>query len=157
MQQPAFFTELFAIFAGNQEPASRRAVWVVDTVSEKNPQFIAPFLNDIVDMLPSLGHDGLKRHAMRILARSPLPTNNRLARLIKVSFEWLLSPQEAIATKVHCMEALYRISQTEPDLKKELADSIELRLNEETPGFKNRGQKLLKKLYAEINNATEPY
>jgi hypothetical protein len=48
------------------------------------------------------------------------------------------------------MEILYRISQVEPDMKKELADSIEWRMNEETAGFRNRGQKLLKKLYMEL-------
>jgi hypothetical protein len=62
----------------------------------------------------------------------------------------LLSPKEAVAPKVYCMEILYRISQVEPNLKKELADSIEWRLNEESPGFKNRGLKILKKLYSEI-------
>jgi hypothetical protein len=43
------------------------------------------------------------------------------------------------------------MSQTEPDLKQELADSIEWRMQEETPGFRNHGSKLLKKLYREMN------
>jgi hypothetical protein len=51
------------------------------------------------------------------------------------------------------MEVLYRISQVEPDLKKELADSIEWRLHEESAGFKSRGRKLLTKLYSEMDDA----
>ncbi|MCK9422511.1 MAG: hypothetical protein M0Q38_07925 [Bacteroidales bacterium] len=69
-------------------------------------------------------------------------------------FAWLLSPVEAAVTKVHSMELLYRLSELETDIKQELAESIEWRLNEETLGFKNRGVKLLKKLYKEIEDSS---
>jgi len=151
-QKPELFEEFFRVFTGNSEPASRRAAWVVDTVSEKRPELLVSHIPDIIAMLPVFKHDGLKRHSIRMLARSPLPSGNLLGILITICFDWLISPQEAVSTKVFCMEILYRISQAEPDLKKELADSIEWRLNEETVGFKNRGQKMLKKLYAEMNN-----
>jgi hypothetical protein len=149
-QKPELFEEVFRVFAGNVDSISWRAAWVIDTVSERYPALIAPHLPEIINMLPTFRNDGLKRHSMRILARSPLPEGAQLGTLIKISFEWLLSPKEAVAPKVYCMEILYRISQSEPDLKKELADSIEWRLNEESPGFKNRGLKILKKLYSEI-------
>ncbi|MCX6306725.1 MAG: hypothetical protein NT040_17300 [Bacteroidetes bacterium] len=155
-QKPELFEELFRTFANNTEPVSRRAAWVIDTVSEKHPELIAPHLLEIIDLLPTFRHDGLKRHSMRILARSPLPSESHLGKLIMISFEWLLETSEAIAAKIYCMDILYRISQIEPDLKKELADSIEWRMNEETAGFKNRGQKMLKKLYFEINNSMKP-
>ncbi len=151
-QKPELFEDLFSIFASNTEPISRRAAWVVDTVSETFPELIAAHLDDLVYMQSKFSHDAMKRHSMRILARSPLPADEHLGELIRIGFEWLLSPYEATATKIQCMEILYRISQIEPDLKKELADSIEWRLNEETAGFKNRGQKMLKKLYIEIGN-----
>ena len=156
IQKPELFEQLFSVFVRNVEPLSRRAAWVIDTVSEKHPGLIAPHLKDIIDLLSKFRHDGLKRHSMRILARSPLPIEPHLGELLKVSFEWLLSPKEAIATKIYCMEILYRSSQVEPDLKKELADTIEWRLNEESAGFKNRGQKMLKKLYLEIDNLIKP-
>ena len=147
IQKPVLFEELFLVFTRNEEPVSRRAAWVIDTVAEKFPELIAPHIGQIIDILPKFNHDGLKRHSLRILARSPLPEGDRMGKLITLCFDWLLSPKEAVAAKVYCMEILFRISQIEPELKKELADSIEWRLNEETPGFRNRGQKLLKKLY----------
>jgi len=150
IQKPALFDELFRIFASNKEPVSRRAAWVIDSVSEKHPELIEPHLDDIIELLSTFDHDGLKRHSLRMLARSPFPSERYLGKLIKICFDWLLSPNEAVAAKVYCMEILYRVSQVEPDLRKELADSIEWRLNEETPGFKNRGEKMLKKLYMEI-------
>ncbi|MEI6683140.1 MAG: hypothetical protein WCO44_10960 [Bacteroidota bacterium] len=156
VQKPELFDVLFDIFLSNVEPVSRRAAWVIDTVSEKMPWLLHPRIPEIIRLLPEFKHDGLKRHSVRMMARSPLPEGDLLGILINICFDWLVSPAEAAATKVFCMEILYRISEMEPDLKKELADSIEWRLNEETPGVRNRGTKMLKKLYEEINGAVRP-
>jgi len=148
-QKPELFDELAAIYLRNEEPVSRRAAWVVDTVSEKLPELLSPYLSVIVEKLPYVSHDGLKRHSLRMLSRSPLPAGY-LGPLINICFSWLTSAGESVAVKVYCMEILYRIAQSETELKKELADSIELRMHEETAGFRNRGMKILKKLYKEM-------
>ena len=150
-QKPGLFDELFMVYLRNEEPVSRRAAWVIDTFTEKNPGLLDLHIHKIIGMLPQFRHDGLKRHSLRILARSPLPSGDELGILITICFDWLLSPKEAVAAKVYCMEILYRIAQQEPALRKELADSIEWRINEESAGFKNRGLKLLRKLYAEMD------
>jgi hypothetical protein len=152
VNKPALFDELVGIYLSNEEPVSRRAVWVVDTVAEEFPQLLDKYLETIVEALPRFEHDGLKRISLRMLSRSPLPQNN-LGELMNLCFDWLVSPAESVAVKVYAMEILYRISQDEPELKKELADSIEWRIGEGTPGFKNRGLKTLKKLYKEMNSA----
>jgi hypothetical protein len=148
--KPELFDELVSIYLRNEEPVSRRAVWVVDTVAEKIPGLLEPYLESIAEALPDFEHDGLKRVSLRMLARSPLP-GKYIAGLMNICFDWLVAPKESVAVKVYAMEILYRISQVEPELKKELADSIEWRIAEGTPGFKNRGLKTLKKLYREMN------
>ncbi|MCX6251699.1 MAG: hypothetical protein NTX61_13220 [Bacteroidetes bacterium] len=140
------FDELITIYLRNEEPVSRRAAWVVDAVSREIPELIkAEHLEKITEKLGIFSHDGLKRHSLCILARSPLPVT-QTGVLINTCFDWLLSPKEPVAVKVWCMEILYRISLTEPEIRKELADSIEWRMEEETPGFRNRGMKILRKL-----------
>lgn len=149
-QKPELFEDLFRIYCRNEEPVSRRAAWVIDTVTEKYPGFLNNRVDSLVEVLPDFHHDGLKRHTLHILSYAPLPDKKHFGFLINICFDWLLSPIEAVATKVYCMELLYRISELEPDIKPELVESIEWRLNEENPGFKNRGVKLLKKLSKEI-------
>jgi hypothetical protein len=149
--KPDLFDELVSIYLQNEEPVSRRAVWVVDTVAEKLPHLIDRYLESIAEALPRFEHDGLKRLSLRMLSRSPLPQKH-LGELMNLCFDWLVSPKESVAVKIYAMEILYRISQVEPDLKKELADSIEWRIGEGTPGFKHRGLKTLKKLYKEISS-----
>jgi hypothetical protein len=153
-QKPELFDELMSIYLKGTEPSNRRAAWAADMVSEKRPELVAPHLGKLTLALPAFDHSALKRHALRILTRSPLPGHELLGGLINICFEWLTSASIPVAPKIFCMEMLYRISETEPDLKKELADSIEWRMNEETPGFRNRGGKMLKKLFKEINSQT---
>jgi hypothetical protein len=151
-KEPLFFHELFRIFLRNEDPVSRRAAWAIDLFSEKQPALLEPYIPELTGRLPAFTHDGMKRHSLRMISRSPLPDSNHTALLISLCFDWLVSGKEAIACKVHCMDILYKISQTEPDLKKELADTIEWRIEEESAGFKSHGTKMLRKLYKELAN-----
>ncbi len=145
-QKPELFNDLFSIFLSNREPVSRRAAWVIDTVSEAIPSLIEPRINEIIGALGSFRHDGLKRHSLRIISRSPLPGTELLGMLTAICFDWLLSAGESVAVKVHSMDILYRIAIEEPDLRKELADSIGWRMEEGTAGFRNHASKILQKL-----------
>ena len=149
--KPELFDELVEIYLRNEEPVSRRAVWAVDTVAEKLPKLLERYIESIAEALPRFEYDGLKRLSLRMLSRSPLP-QKYFGELMNICFDWLISPKESVAVKIYAMEILYRMSGMEPELKKELADSIEWRITEGTPGFKSRGKKTLNKLYKEMNS-----
>lgn len=150
-QQPRIFGEVFRIFIRDEGATSRRAAWAVDLYSESHPEALIPHLVQLWDNFFKFSHDGMKRHSLRMIARSPLPDGEYLGILVSSCFNWLLSPVVAVAPKVHCMDILYRISELEPDLKKELADSIEWRILEESPGFRSHGNKLLTRLRKELS------
>lgn len=149
-QDPSIYKDLVTIFLRNEEPVSRRAAWIVDEISEKYPEWLQPFVHDIIARLPVFSHDGLKRHSLRILSRYNNIGEEDAGHLISFCFDILLKPFESVAVKVHAMEILHRMSSREPDLKKELAETIEWRLEEESAGFRNRGMKILKRLYKEM-------
>jgi hypothetical protein len=150
LEHPPLFDELWKLFLANEEPISRRAAWVVDVVTEKQPEWIESKIEELVDTIPTFGHDGLKRHSLHILSRSPLP-KNKLGDIVDFCFSWLLQPGEAVATKMYSMEILYLISELEPDLKPELADSIRMQMIEGTPGIKSCGRRILEKLSKDSN------
>jgi len=148
-QRPELFGDMVAIYLANEEPSSRRAVWALDLYTESFPDLLLPLIETISCRLPEFSHDGLKRHSLRMLARSPLPKAN-LGQLINLCFNLLLSPSETPAVKVHAMEVLYNASLAEPDLRQELIDTIEWRFREESAGVRCRGEKVLKRLYQDI-------
>ena len=150
LKKPELFDQLFQIFLKDDGPVSWKAAWVMDVASEKQPDLLKPYIEEIVAHLEKCSQDSTKRESLRMLARSPLP-GEQLGLLITLCFDWLTSAQESVAMKMFSMEILYRISQQEPEMKKELADSIEWRMQEETPGFRTHGKKLLKQLYRELH------
>jgi hypothetical protein len=143
------FSELVTILLKNENPVSWKAAWAMDVVSEKQPDLLRHHLNRIIDHLELFTDDGAKREVLRMLSRSSMP-ENKTGQVITICFDWLTSVKESVAVKMFSMEILYRISQEEPGIKKELTDSIEMRMPEESPGFRSHGKKLLKKLYSEL-------
>jgi hypothetical protein len=95
-------------------------------------------------------HDGMKRHSLRILSRHEIP-ETQTVQVINFCFK-MLTLFEAAAIKVHAMQILYTISQKVPEIKPELISAIELSVQEGSTGVKNRGFRMLKKLYKEINS-----
>jgi len=149
LKKPDFFSELASILLKNEHPVSWKAAWVMDVVSEKQPDLLVPHLDRILDHLELFTDDGAKREVLRMLSRSSIP-ENKTGHVITLCFDWLTSAKESVAVKMFSMEILYRISQEEPGIKKELTDSIEMRMPEESPGFRSHGKKILKKLYREL-------
>lgn len=147
-QKPELYEEVFELVLQNEEPYSRRAIWVFDAVDEELNGVAKPFLPLLIDKLDAFEHDGLKRHSMRLLSRHKIP-EEQTVKVLDYCFK-MLTLYEAAAIKVHAMQILYNLSQKEPDLKHELISAIELTVQEGTTGVKNRGQRMLKKLRKEV-------
>lgn len=124
---------------------SMRASWVLDMISDLEPNKLTPFIEGICQHLEVLDHDGSKRNFMKILSHSSLP-KQELGRLLQTAFEWLSSEHSAIAVRVHCMEVLYRISLIEPDITPELK-SILIELNNRGgAALRSRSKRILSRL-----------
>jgi len=142
-------SELWDIYLAMEEPVSRRAAWIIDTASETKPEWVEPYLPGLIARLPVFNHDGLKRHALRMIARMPFPPGSE-AELMNIAFEWLVTTTESVAVKMYCIQILYRISATEPDILQELYDTIEFQMADGTPGFKSIGSKLMQQIDKDI-------
>ena len=147
-KKPELCEEVVKIVFKNEEPYSRRAIWVMDSFDEENSGTARPYLNTLIDHLKTFGHDGMKRHSLRILSRYRIP-EDRIVEVMDFCFS-MLTLYQAAAIKVHAMEILYRLSHRVPEIKHELAAAIEMSMTEGTAGVKNRGAKMLKKLQKEI-------
>ena len=143
------FKEVFELILTNEEKVSGRAAWVIEHVWLDYPYMIDPYINDIIDFLPKSKYDNQKRHFAKILSTRNLNEidEDRLGILIDRCFTWLEDPVYPTAVKMFSMLIIYNYIKIEPDLAKELIAIIENQYNDSTPGFKNRGKKILKELY----------
>lgn len=148
-KRPELISELWEIYLAIEEPVSRRAAWIIDTASENKPEWVVPFLPQLIDKISQFNHDGLKRHAFRMIARNEFPEGSE-GELMNIAFEWLLSITESVAVKMYSMQILYRLSEKEPDILQELYDTIEFQLPDGTPGFKGIGSKMMQQIDKDI-------
>ena len=143
------FNQVFNLILNNEKTVSGRAAWVVEHVWLEHPYMIEPYINDIIDFLPKAKYENQKRHFLKYLSTIDLFLLNdeQLGILIDKCFCWLEDLSYPTAVKMYAMQIIYNYIEIEPDLAPELIAIIENQYQEATPGFKNRGGKLLKKLY----------
>ncbi len=143
------FKKVFELILTNEEYVSGRAAWVIEHVWLDYPEMIEPYINDMIDFLPKSKYDNQKRHFTKILSTIDLRKldEERLGVLIDRCFTWLEDPIYPTAVKMFSMQIIYNYVEIEPVIATELIAIIENQFNDSTPGFKNRGEKILRKLY----------
>ncbi len=148
-KKPALFNDILALVLRNEEPVSRRAFWVLDHCSDKHPELMKPHLLALYEALPAFETDAMKRHSLRIIHRYPIE-EAYMVDLMDRCFRFLMSTTEPIAVKLFSIHILYAISQKEPGIKNELAACLEFQIEEGSPGVKNIGNRILRKIRKEL-------
>jgi hypothetical protein len=147
------FEAAWEIFCNGEPPLPQRMAWVLDVVTEAHPSHAARYGGTIAARLPYLLHPAERRAATKILCRTTLPAE-AIGDLANICFEWLENPQEPAAIRCNAMQILYKISNLEPDLKRELAMIIDALMVEGGPAIRSRGRKILARLIPELREAT---
>jgi hypothetical protein len=142
---PKLFKELLDIMFDSPPPLPHRASWVVTAITDKYPELLKPHLKKIIAHIEQFGHSGIRRNLLRSIAVFDIPKPLQ-GKLFDMCHRWLHSRFEPPAVKVHCMQILYNISNSEPDLKKELKLIFEELTDHESAAIKSRSKQLLQKL-----------
>ena len=141
LQRPSLMEELWQ-FGITSNPATWRAIWVMDKIHDIRPGLIQPYLKPMVENVERLKQSGQKRHILKLLSLNPFP-GEPTGSFINYCFDLLQSKSEPVAGRVHAMQVLYNITTMIPEFKNELRIVIEDAMIEGTPGIRSRGQKLL--------------
>jgi hypothetical protein len=142
--------ELLDYFTSDDSRLREKSSWVLQQITDDYPEALLPHKHRFISHLPHCTTDAEKRFIMRYFNFQPLPTNEEeLTQLMNFGFDWLMDPKEAIAQRAFAMTTLYRISEVVPEIKHELAVTIEAQREFSSSGFKNRAKHILKMLNAE--------
>ena len=139
------FDELFYLFLNDEYRVVQRSAWPVSYCVIAHPIFINKHWKQFIKNLqkPNL-HDAVKRNSVRLLQDIEIPGKYR-GEIMDICFKYLESPTEAVAVKVFSMTVLGNLSIHYPEIIPEIKLLIEGQLQQQTTGFKNRADKLLKK------------
>jgi hypothetical protein len=103
---------------------------------------IKSFLPKMIERLSPELPDAMARAVFWCMQKSAIPEESE-GRLLEASLSALSNYARPIAVRVFAMSCAYKLAKKYPDLVPELHDAIRANWDEESTGFKNRGQKIL--------------
>jgi hypothetical protein len=134
----------------SNHPKSWRAAWLMDKIHEINPALITPLVGDMIQQIKTEQNVGKKRHFLKLVSLGNIPPEEQ-GFLFDYSFNAFTSAKEPLAVRVHAMQILFNISETELGLKPEVLAIIEHEMeNHSSAGIISRGKKLAKNLREQI-------
>jgi hypothetical protein len=140
------FDELFDLFLNDEYRVVQRAAWPLSYIVIAHPQLIKKHFSSLLKNLEKRGiHDSVKRNTVRLLERVTIPERFH-GQVMNICFNYVASPQEAVAVKAFSLTVLERLSQQYPEIKKELKTIIEDRWDYESAAFRSRAKKILTRL-----------
>lgn len=140
------FAELMKLFFDNEYRVAQRAAWPMSYCVKKYPELIKPYLKPLISGLSKKGlHDAILRNSTRILQNIDVPEKYH-GKLMDSCFNFITSPDTAVAIKAFSLTILERLSKRYPEINPEIKLIIEERWEHETAAFRSRAKKILKHL-----------
>lgn len=141
------FDEIIELMYRDKSPVSMRAAWVAYLVTQKNQHLAKKHYPKLIEILPNVKVDGVKRSALKMLADGVDDLNeDEFGALADIAFTFAGDPAQAIAVKAFSIDILILVSKKYPDILPEIEAILESILPEASRGLKNKCYKLLKKL-----------
>lgn len=134
----------------SNHPKSWRAAWLMDKIHEEKPALVSPFITDMIQQIKKEQNVGKKRHFLKLISMGNIPSEEQ-GFLFDYCLKAFCSEKEPLAVRVHAMQIIYNISETETGLKPEVLAIIEHEMeNHASAGIVSRGRKLARKLREQI-------
>ncbi len=139
------FDALFYLFLKDEYRVVQRASWPVSYSVIAHPELITKHWKKLVTNLqkPNL-HDAVKRNSIRLLEDINIPKKYQ-GELMDICFNYLASPNEAIAVKAFSLSVLTNLSGQYPEIIPEIKLLIEDQLPQQTPAMASKAKKFLQK------------
>jgi hypothetical protein len=143
------FGELMQLFLKGEYRVTQRAGWPLAICVENHPELINPYYKQILPLLKKPGvHNAVVRNIVRLLQYVTIPKRYH-GEVMNTCFDFVADHNTLPAIKAFSLTILENLSEIYPDINAELKLIIEERWPHETPAFKVRARKILKKYSAE--------
>jgi hypothetical protein len=142
---PEQFKKIIDILYNAPAPLPQRASWILVVVSEQHSELIKPYIGKFIDSIRDFKIDGIKRNMMHSLVGLSIPKKWQ-GKLIDICFDFLISPNEKLALKVHSMQIIANHCIVYPELLDELKAVIKDQEPKSSAGFSARVRLIRKQL-----------
>jgi hypothetical protein len=137
------FAELMRLFLSGEYRITQRAAWPLSYCVRRYPALINPYFKLLLDNLAKKGlHGAVIRNTVRLLQDVEIPKKYQ-GRVMSTCFDFIQSPETAIAVKAFSLTVLQHLSRDFPDILSELKLIIEEQWDQAPPAFRSRAKKVL--------------
>jgi len=119
--------------------------WILGYAGICKPEWFLNRLNELLETLDTETHPSVYRAIARVLRYIPIP-ENYVGIVIDICLKWLQDPKQTIAVKAFSMHALSKLFSKVPEICPEIRFIIESIIPYSSPGLKNAGQKIIRKI-----------
>lgn len=142
---PERFAVLMALFFKGEYRVTQRAAWPMSYCVQKHPELIRPYFRQLLTMLKKTGtHNAVKRNILRLLQDVEIPKKYQ-GPIMSLCFDYISDPEELAASKAFALTILENFTADYPEILPELQLLVRDRWEYETPAFRSRGKRILKK------------
>lgn len=141
----ARYEQLVELFFRGDYRLTQHAAWPMAYCVKNFPFLAKPYFKKFIAQLSSPKTViAAKRNIVRLLQFVEVPKRYQ-GKLMDTCFQFISSPEEAIAVKAFSLTILDNLSSAYPEILPEIKSIIEARWEYETPAFKTRARKILQK------------
>jgi hypothetical protein len=138
------FDAVLAICFSEPYPVCMRAARVIQLCCKHKPWLIYARLEETFDKVMASSVDGVKRNFLKIFAEFVPPGMfGDPGKLLSYAFDLLVDASEKPATRIQCMKIIEKISASEPEIRRELRESLLFLADDPLPSFSNFARKML--------------
>ena len=123
-QKYELFHTLYYIAMNDDSSAANRALLVCEKLSEKHPNLLVPYYDEITERLLSSNNETVRRLLRSILFNLPIPTPLPI-HLLNYCFDHLFNQQDSIGVQTLCIKLSYLLCQNHTELQQELQVKLE--------------------------------
>lgn len=147
LRAPGAIVELMACFLSEEVKVAQRSAQVVGNLGRHCPEILRPWWEELIEAGVDPVHVAIRRNVARYFSELELPIPKKLDKRIAETFtEWATAPDVPVAVSVFAMQFVADRHRTYPGLAKTIRLEIESRMDTGSPGFCNRGRKILKQM-----------
>ncbi len=139
--------ELLACFLCEETKVAQRSSQVVGNLGRNHPQMLQPWWQEMIDAADDPVHIAVRRNVARYFSELEMSIPKKLEKRIAESFtRWSTDPEVPVAVAVFAMQFVADRHQQFPEQANAIRKQIESRIDSASPGFCNRGQKILNQM-----------
>ena len=143
-RKPGVFGQAYAMCMAQQGKLALRAARVVQLVAEQHPELFKPYYSDMLESLPSLHHNAVKRSMLKILTFFDLPEDeDQHGMIIDTCFRWMNDAGEEIAIRAYAALVLKRMTGIYPEITGELMAALQMTIDNAKDTLSNWAGKML--------------